>query len=75
MILYRTKQNIKLTILDVMLGIISVKDMDKNDLRWVNQIILVGKMVISKFKYGPHKFPIELLKSELELRKLKDRIG
>ena len=69
----RTKQNINLTMIDVMLGIRSHDRMTKSDMRWANEIILVCKMVISKYKYGSYKFPLELLINELEMRKLKER--
>ena len=71
MILYRTGQQVKLTMIEVMLGIINHKKISKTDLKWVNHIILVGKMVISKYKYGPMKLPLEILSKELDLRKLK----
>ena len=70
-ILYRTNKNIKLTMIDAMLGIQCLDGTNKNEIKWINEIILVGKMVISKFKYGMYKFPLELLTKELELRKLK----
>lgn len=70
LILHTTGHLVKLTMLDVMLGILSHKNINRNDLKWINHVIMVGKMVISKFKYGPVKHPLEILKNDLHLRKL-----
>ena len=59
--------------IDVMLGIQKHNNVNRIDIKWINEIIVVGKMVISKHKYGSYKFPIELLKNELRLRKLNER--
>ena len=69
----RTKKTINLTMVDVMLGIRNHDSMTKTDMKWANEIILIGKMVISKYKYGSYKFPIELLTNELEIRKLNEK--
>jgi len=63
-------KRIYLGVRDVMLGIIKESGIGKADLLKVNHIILVGKMVISKIKYGPKKYPLETLEHELKLRNL-----
>ena len=37
----------------------------------VNMMILIGKLVISKFKYGPKRNHIEILESEMSMRQIK----
>lgn len=58
---------IRLSVTDVLFGY-DIKDDDTNNS--INKIISVGKLVISKFRYGNHPHLISLLLSELQFRDL-----
>ena len=58
---------IRLSVTDVLFGY-DIKDDDTNNS--INKIISVGKLVISKFRYGNHPHLISLLLSELQIRDL-----
>ena len=55
---------------DVMLGIIAKKGFKKQDLCIINRIIMIGKLVISKGKYGKAPNFKTILEHELSLRNL-----
>ena len=69
-IMVKIGKRINLKMRDVMLGIVGLEGVSKSILIEINHIILVGKLVISKFKYGNKKFSINLIKQELRFRKL-----
>ena len=62
--------SIKLGVKEVMLGILQLPGVGKTDVLRINYLILIGKMVISKIKYGPKKYYLEVLESELRIRKV-----
>lgn len=66
----KTGKHLKLKVNDVMLGITQIEQTDKSTFTWINHMILVAKMVISKMKYGPKRFPLEILDLDLRLRRL-----
>ena len=55
----------------VMLGYLSIRGFNANDVEFVNKLILIGKMVISKMKYGPKKHYLQILEYELSIRKMR----
>ena len=60
-------KSIKLTQNDILLGH-SIDKIRKNEVRFINQVILITKMVISKFRYGT-SFDLEFLfNAEINLR-------
>ena len=63
-------KSIKLGVIDVMLGVQGVDGINRKEMNWINHIILVGKMVVSKLKYGKHKYNLALLENELRIRQL-----
>ena len=69
-ILNRTGQSLSLDSNDVMLGIIAKKGIKKQDLCIINRIIMIGKLVISKGKYGKAPNFKTILEQELSLRNL-----
>ena len=56
----------------VILGPIGLNSLGLSQLRKVNQIMAIGKMVISKFKYGHPRNIIEIYETECYLRKVWD---
>ena len=65
-----TGKQIKINSVLALHGFIPGNDMSKKDYTFINQIILIGKLTISKWKYGPKRNPIEILESELRMRKI-----
>ena len=63
-------KKISLDLADVMVVVINKPNLNKKDILWINHIILVGKMVISKMKYGPKRYPLVILEQDLRLRNL-----
>ena len=52
-ILFKTNYSkISLNIMDILLGALPIKSIKKQDLCTINLLILIGKLVISKGKYG-----------------------
>ena len=68
--LQKTSQPITFTSKDILLGMAPNKLISKNNLRKINSLILIGKHVISKVKYGIMKNFSLLLEHELVVRKL-----
>ena len=66
----KTNFEVSLTIQDVMLGIMPRKGLKKHDLYLINHLILIGKLVISKGKYGKVSNFMSILERELILRKI-----
>ena len=66
----RSEIRIKLEVNDIMLGLLIVEGINKKEIIWINHLILVGKMVISKLKYGNFKHNLILLEKELRIRRL-----
>ncbi|MEM6737394.1 MAG: reverse transcriptase domain-containing protein [Bacteroidota bacterium] len=62
--------SLSLTEQDVMLGVNQSTKQMNNSIKWVNHVILVGKMVISKIKYGPNSLIVDTLLIELGKRNL-----
>ena len=54
----------------IILGPIGLNSLGLSQLRKVNQIVAIGKMVISKFKYGHPRNIIEIYETECYLRKV-----
>ena len=65
--------NIKLTEESIIMGINNVNNIRKNTLKKINEIILIGKMTISKYKYGDRVNIIQLLNHELSIRNFVSR--
>ena len=66
------KKSIRLGAGDVMGGYYNNSGIKREDYMKINHIILVGKMVISKFKYGKQRNIKDLLLEELSYRGLCD---
>ena len=60
----------KLSTKDILLGLdySEKKDLRKKDINYINYIILLGKLCVSKFKYGENKNIYLIFESELNLR-------
>ena len=54
----------------VILGIEKNPDISRPDLNKINHAIAIGKMAISKFKYGPNRNLLEIYKTDSKLREL-----
>ena len=54
----------------IILGPLCIDNVRKKHLDKINQIIAVGRMVVSKFKYGPTRNILEIYESECILRKM-----
>lgn len=54
----------------VLLGIVCLENVSKNDIAMINYLILIAKMCISKFKYGTPVNIIIMFESELHIRKI-----
>lgn len=67
-ITFSTGKRIKLKAAEALLGFIPECDRTKKEYFLINQLILIGKLVISKMKYGPQRDPKELLESEIKTR-------
>ena len=63
-------KKISLGMKEVIFGIDSIQELSKRDIKWINNTILVAKMVISKWKYGKQLYSIKMLEEELGIRKL-----
>ena len=69
-ICYKIEKRIVLNENEIMIGILERKGVSKTDVVWINHMILVGKMVISKVKYGPKRPTLAVLKNDLTIRHL-----
>ena len=56
----------------VIFGPVLITNLGPIELERINQIITIGKMVISKFKYGPQRNIIEIYETDCALRKIWD---
>ena len=63
------KTKIKLSGTDILLGYPKKGGMLNSDVRYVNFLIILGKMCISKYKYGTPIHLISMFETELRLRK------
>ena len=63
--------NFKLSTRDILLGLEHAehRDLRKKDLNYINCIILLGKLCVSKFKYGENQNIYLIFESEIILRK------
>lgn len=64
----RFGRHIALTEKDILMGIDSN---NKEEYKFINKLIIVGKVCISKFKYGKHANLLILFSNELEYRNIK----
>ena len=62
--------SIKLNESHIILGIPSVSGLSKTDVRKINQAIAIGRLAVSKFRYGPKRNILEIYESECSLRKI-----
>ena len=65
-----TGVNIKLKVSNAMFGF-RKGEIPKKNFNYINCLMMLGKLCISKLKYGPQRNNMEILESELQLRKLK----
>ena len=56
----------------VLLGITSLIGVNSKTLKIINLALAIGKMVISKFKYGPKRNILEIYETDSKMRKLWD---
>ena len=54
----------------IILGPLGLTGIEMKQAEKLNQIIAVGKMVISKFKYGPQRNIMEIYETECTIRNL-----
>ena len=64
--------NIKLTQIMIILGVTDYHGSKAEVRKQINWVIAIGKMVISKFKYGRPRNIIEIYESDSRVRKLWD---
>ena len=70
MITKHTNQIIPLDSKSVLLGCLPNNILKKSRIKKINLLILIGKLVISKFKYGKVNNPLVLLENEIAFRQL-----
>ena len=58
----------------VMLGLINENGVKRRDILFINKVILIGKLVISKFKYGKYVNIINLMDNEMRIRKIQTHV-
>ena len=63
-------KRVKIDNVSALLGYIPGNKRGKKHCQYINLAIMIGKMVISKLKYGPKRNPLELLEFELESRQI-----
>ena len=66
----KTGKQVKLLQYEKLLGITSRDKVSKKCIEYINSLMLVGKMVISKIKYGKARDYVYLLETELRSRNL-----
>ena len=54
----------------VILGIVAFADISNSHLNTINQAIAIGKLSISKFRYGKQRNILEIYETDSNLRKL-----
>ena len=69
-VLTLTNKTIKLSDRNIILGVIDRNRFSKIHCDTINHLIAVGKLTISKFKYGPKRNLLEIYETEKLLRKL-----
>ena len=62
--------SVKLNESHTILGIPAIEGVSKTDVQKINQVIAIGRLTVSKFKYGPNRNIIEIFESECALRKI-----
>ena len=65
-----TGKRITLNTATALLGYIPDQPVSKKEWKFINLTILIGKLAISKLKYGPQRNPIEILESEIRMRNI-----
>ena len=65
-----TGVTIKINFVNAMFGVKKDETLSKN-YKYINWLIMLGKVCISKLKYGPKRNSLEILESELQLRNIK----
>ena len=60
----------RLTWENVILGILSIDNVKKIDIKRINLIIMLAKLSVSKFKYGEKRDPLFILEHEMLLRNI-----
>ena len=70
-ILKKTNKPMHITVENIILGVRDKLRYAVKELSFINWLIAIGKLVISKFKYGPQRNLIEIFETECRLRKLK----
>ena len=62
--------NINLSVVNVLFGILlkDIEGITRNDLKYVNEVILIAKMCISKLRYGPINNIFLIFEMEITLR-------
>ncbi len=65
-----TNINIKLNESAVLLGYIQKNSIPALDIQTINKLIAIGKLAISKFKYGKQRNLIEIFESECNIRSI-----
>ena len=63
-----TNIKIKINAASALLGYVPEVKITKKDHVFINKVILIGKLVISKIKYGPKRNPREVLETELRIQ-------
>ena len=73
-IIFYVKYNnkVSLTTQDILLGVIDKTTLQRDMLNCLNHLILIGKMCVSKFKYGKQISITIMFENEVKLRKLRN---
>ena len=59
----------------VLLGAVDMPHIKKSVLMQINHVIALGKMVISKFRYGPQRAILEIYETDARIRKIWEAYG
>ena len=60
--------SVELSETSVLLGVISIPGLSKKGIELINQVLAIGKMVVSKFKFGIKRNIIEIYETDCVLR-------
>ena len=63
-------QRIQISERIALFGIISLENASRYEIKQINQLLAIGRMSISKFKYGRSRNIIEIYKADCALRKV-----
>ena len=63
-------QRIQISERIALFGIISLENASRHEIKQINQLLAIGRMSISKFKYGRSRNIIEIYKADCALRKV-----